>query len=500
MDLAAVLGRWRALNRCRDRSPLAHPGGACWPASWAAGECQRWARGIFAARLDALLVLLFVVFALALTLPRLTTPSSYFFDEILYAYTAREYLRGTTEAHRWDSPCAVGRNDELCLASNPAAQVGERVGKFEWTHPPLSKELIAAGIGLLGDTPVGRRLPAAIVGAIGVALLYRLGMLLTRQRAVAFLAAGLLLFDGLWFVESRLALPDIFLAVALLGAMLALCVYLTAPPTERTRPLVVAGTMLGLGLATKWSAAGLWALVVLVVLARILTPAPAVWQSDVTGDNSARGISSQLAWAAIALVGLPLAVQVVTHLPFFAAGNDLADFVELQRQRWDYHRQYDADFAYASPWWQWPLALRPAWYGATTFADERVANVYANGNPLLYWAFLPACIWVGWRWWRRCRLALLVLSIGFLGSWLPWAVVARPTFIYRFLPAVPFACLAVAVAVGDLYRADTGWRRTLAIEYVLLVALAFAFFYPLHVFVGLDTHDLELRLWLPSWR
>ena len=47
-------------------------------------------------------------------------------------------------------------------------EVGERVGKFEWTHPPLSKELIAAGIALLGDTSVSRRLPAAVAGAIGV--------------------------------------------------------------------------------------------------------------------------------------------------------------------------------------------------------------------------------------------------------------------------------------------------------------------------------------------
>jgi hypothetical protein len=131
MNLAAVLGRWRALNRCQERPPLARSISGSWPTVRAAAERQRWARGTLAARLDALLVLLLVVIALALTLPRLTTPSRYFFDEILYAYTSREYLRGTAEAHRWDSPCAVGRNDDLCLASNPAAQVGERVGKFE---------------------------------------------------------------------------------------------------------------------------------------------------------------------------------------------------------------------------------------------------------------------------------------------------------------------------------------------------------------------------------
>ena len=58
----------------------------------------------------------------------------------------------------------------------------------------------------------------------------------------------------------------------------------------------------------------------------------------------------------------------------------------------------------------------------------------------------------------------------------------------------------MAIAVSDLYQTGTGWRRTLAIEYLLFVALAFAFYYPLYAFVGLDTHDFELRLWLPSWR
>ena len=315
---------------------------------------------------------------------------------------------------------------------------------------------------------------------------------------MAFLAAELLL-DGLWFIESRLALPDIFLAVALLGAMLALCVYLTAPPAERTRPLLVARNDARTRPGDEMGAAGLWALVVLVVLAHILTPVLAVWQPLTTGGQFGTRHSLSACVGSDRAGRIALAVQVVTHLPFFAAGNDLADFMALQRQRWDYHRQYDADFAYASPWWQWPLALRPAWYGATTFAEGRVANVYANGNPLLLG--VPTRLRLG-------RLALVATLSpgppralhGFLGSWLPWAVVERPTFSYHFLPAVPFACLAVAVAVADLYQTDTGWRRTLAVEYVLLVALAFAFFYPLYAFVGLDTHDFELRLWLPSWR
>jgi dolichyl-phosphate-mannose--protein O-mannosyl transferase len=474
------------------------------PWSWheAGGAIAARVRAWLAAggRLDALVMALLVVVSLGITLPRLATPERYFYDEILYAYTAREYLQGNPAAHRWDDPCAVGRNGEVCLASNAAARVGARVGKFEWTHPPLGKLVIAGGIAVLGDTPHGRRLPGAVVGAVGIALLYRLGIALTRRRGIALLGAALLMLDGLWFVESRLALPDVFLAVAVLGATVALSVWLAVPPAAGHRPLVVVGLLLGLGLATKWSAAYVWVLVYLVVGVRIVA-AGQFGREDEMASGGESKLAAQVVWAVIALLGVPLGVYAAAHLPFFATGNGLADFVELQRQRWLYHRSYDAEFAYASSWWQWPLALRPAWYGATTFGEDgRVASVYANGNPLLYWAFLPALLWVGWRWWQQRRGALLIFLIGVLGAWLPWAAIERPTFVYHFLPAVPFCCLAVAVAVSDLYHADTGWRRTLAVEYVVLVALAFAFFYPLYAFVGLDAHDLELRLWLPSWR
>jgi dolichyl-phosphate-mannose--protein O-mannosyl transferase len=65
---------------------------------------------------------------------------------------------------------------------------------------------------------------------------------------------------------------------------------------------------------------------------------------------------------------------------------------------------------------------------------------------------------------------------------------------------VPFGCLAVAVAVVHLIEGNSGWRRTLAVEYVVLVALAFAFFYPIFAFYPLSDHAQALRFWLASWR
>ncbi|MDQ3466701.1 MAG: glycosyltransferase family 39 protein, partial [Chloroflexota bacterium] len=167
-----------------------------------------WAR---AARLsDRVILLILITTALALYSPRLSTPPRFLWDEILHAYTAGEYLKGNGDAWRWDIPCAVGRRDNECEKANPAAIRGSRVGKYEWTHPPLGKEVIAAGIALLGDNPIGRRTPSVLFGAAGVGLLYLLGRAISQRRAIALLAALLLLLDGLYFVQARLATVDIF--------------------------------------------------------------------------------------------------------------------------------------------------------------------------------------------------------------------------------------------------------------------------------------------------
>ena len=151
----------------------------------------------------------------------------------------------------------------------------------------------------------------------------------------------------------------------------------------------------------------------------------------------------------------------------------------------------------ASAWWQWPLALRPVWYSVTYFPD-RVAKSYANGNPALYWAFVPAVTWLSVVWWRSRNAALVPLAIGFFGQWLPWMLVPRCAFVYHFLPAVPFGAIAVAAAVVGVF--DLGrWGRIAAAVYLLAVVLVFAWLFPIYAGLPLTAGGLERRMWLDSW-
>jgi dolichyl-phosphate-mannose-protein mannosyltransferase len=412
--------------------------------------------------------------ALLLYLPRLENPGRYIYDEAYHAYTAREYLAGNPDAFLWSTPA-------------PREGVG-----YTWNHPPVGLLLITAGIAAVGDTPRGWRISSAVFGALGVLVLYLLALLLARDREIAQMTAALLLVDGLYFVQSRTSMLDVFGTVFMMGALIGLHAYLRADPGRIRGPLLGTGLCLGLALATKWNAAYPAALIGLVAGCRAIE----LWRAR--GVTTPGALREHLLWVPVGLVVIPAAVYLAAYTPFFLAGHDWSQFVELQRQIYQYHTSLKATHGYQSQWWQWPLALRPVWYHVE-YLDAGIANIYAQGNPLLYWAFLPAVLWLSLRWWRARHPGLIVLLIGFFGQWLPWGLVPRAAFMYHFLPAVPFGALAVAAVVVHAWRSSPRWQL-LAAAYVLAVALGFVYFYPIYASVPLDGAAFESRMWFDGWR
>lgn len=419
-----------------------------------------------------------VLLAMALYAPRLHIPPQYMFDEAYHAFTAAQYAAGNVDAYIWYTD-----------ANQPGVA-------YMWNHPPMGLLMITGGVLLWGDQPFGWRFASAIFGAVGVVLVYLLARAMLRDRAIAVTAAGLLLFETLWFVQARVAMLDIFGTVFALAALLSLYVYLTRPPDRIAAPLVSLGTSLGLALANKWNAAFLAAFAGLTLLARAFIllrehrahRTAASWQA----------VRSHLVWVPVALGALPVAIYLVAYIPFFATGHDGSQFIELQRQIFVYHSRLKELHDYQSRWWEWPLALRPVWY-AVTRTDGLIANTYANTNPVLAWLFVPAVIALSVQLWRSNRAALLVVAIGFFGQWLPWALSPRSSFAYHFLPAVPMGVIAVAFGVVTLFRRGGAWRFVVP-AYVAAVVGFFVYFYPIHASVPLALDSFEARMWLGSWR
>jgi dolichyl-phosphate-mannose-protein mannosyltransferase len=131
--------------------------------------------------------LVFVSGAAGVRLWGITTPDSLYWDEQYYVFDAEVYLGG-----------GIGRP----IGDPPAVKIAD---EGTWVHPPGGKWIIALfGVGPLGNRPIGWRLPSAVFGIVGVALLYLLALRLWRSVWWAGAAALLLALDGLHIVQSRI--------------------------------------------------------------------------------------------------------------------------------------------------------------------------------------------------------------------------------------------------------------------------------------------------------
>lgn len=126
-----------------------------------------------------------------------------------------------------------------------------------------------------------------------------------------------------------------------------------------------------------------------------------------------------------------------------------------------------------------------------------------------------ALVWLGIarRDWRAGAI-LLTVAAGLL-PWFWFALDGRTMFSFYVAPALPFLVLAVVYVLGALIAppdgdvgetaalvpGDAGYERRLvgsiaAGAYVLLVALCFAYFYPIFVGRLIPYSDWLSRMWL----
>lgn len=165
-------------------------------------------------------------------------PPERYFDEIYYPRSAAEYLLWRPQ--------------------------------YEWTHPPLTKLLIALSMLLwggmhspLGNTGYGWRFLNLVVGAAMVYIVYAFAKRLTGSTPFAALAAGFLAIDGFHFVESRMATPEITVAFLMLAILYAFYRYwialdgetVASPPVKRL--VLASATCIAGATAVSWLLIGL---------------------------------------------------------------------------------------------------------------------------------------------------------------------------------------------------------------------------------------------------
>lgn len=450
--------------------------------------------------LDTLAMVLITVIGGALRFVRVAQPDSIVFDEVYYAKEGCYYATGSLSA---------------CGLETAPNEV----------HPPLGKWLVGIGVKVFGFDSFGWRIAAVVAGTISIALLYVLAKKVLRSTVGSSLASGLLAIDFLHFVQSRIAMLDIF--VALFGVASLLFVVLdrerlmdgagAGSPLRRGWRLA-AGVAAGAATATKWSGGFFLVAVILLTVAWEF----AARRNDEPGDwflSSRRALSKTIREEGVSLaLWLILAPALVYALTYvgriegsvlaapWAESSWFRQFVIEQKDAASTHLGLASNHPYESPPWSWLLLKRPVSYFYCAASkcnpnvpEGQVEEILATGSPFVWWASIIALVYalVGWVRRRSFWRAEGLIVAAFLLTYGPWLLLSRgrpAVFVFYLASVVPFMCLALGYVAAEIGRS---WEARAAVALFAAGALAlFGFYHPLLTGTPLPQKDWEARIWI----
>ncbi len=513
-------------------------------------------------RLGWLVALLTVTVAGFTRLWALGWPHTKSFDEVYYATEAQEILRYGYEDNR---------------------------GYMFIVHPPVGKWLIGftsylwSGGNLTSaeTNTVGWRLAPAIAGIVSVLLITRIARRMFRSNLFGAIAGLLLALDGVSLVQSRVALLDIFLQLFILAGFGALVLdrdqfrgrlarlltegadLTSGAPALGPRPWrLLAGIMFGLACGVKWTALSFF---VLFVLQSLWWDRGALKSAGVARSwrNAARR-----SWigAVGSLFATPMAVYLFTWLGWFAGEDSwnrhwadshssstrlnlplglhpsfswawvpsgIRSLGSYTLDAYRFHEGLDSYHPYGSKPWSWLILGRPVTYyypsdpqgcGSKSCARE----ILLIGTPLMWWAFLPALVWLAWHWFTTRDWRASVVWVAMVAGWVVWFPdLKRTMFLFYMTPLDPFLILGLTLALGtmlgpalgpapagldpdslDPTPAEQAWLRAFRRRrygmagiavYLGLVAADFAWMWPLFTGGLLTYNEWHAHMWFPSW-
>ena len=304
-----------------------------------------------------------------------------------------------------------------------------------WLHVPRNRLVFWLGLPLLG-TVLGLALASEWVAVYAIASMV---MLVLIRSAIGRLATilGLAVATGVlgWqAIASEPGSPNLTFFLIMLSATAA------ASAASVWRPIAWTREELRLSIAGAWTGACL-ILVPLAIYVALYIPWAMPWQ-----PQSAEPLPAIACWHVDAATGVCDDAWPAGH-----TGQTLWD---LTVQMFDYHNDLRASHPASSPWWAWPLDLKPVWFESAS-TGAAASAIHDGGNVVLWWLAIPGMAFAAWQAFRRRSPALGLVSVAFLWLWLGWSRTDRSTFEYHFYTALPFFLLGLAYFLAELWRGPT---------------------------------------------
>lgn len=460
-----------------------------------------------------------------------TRPSymnSMYFDEIYHARTAYENLNG--------------------------------LNIYEWTHPPLGKDIMSLSIRIFGMTPFGWRFAGTLAGVLMVPAMYFVGLLMFRKRTWASLLAVIMSLDGMHFVQTRLATIDSYGVLFIILMFLFMYWYYSIsfydmPIWKTFLPLGLCGLAFGLGAASKWiclyAGAGL-AVIFFITLARRYSEYRLAKSAVYSAEGEERKYlqhiirtfplytAETVLFCIGAFIIVPAVIYCVSYFPYFNVEGETRAWYEIiianQRDMFNYHSKLQATHPFQSDWYTWPIIYRPIYYYAGKELPDAttVECISSFGNPVIWYMGLVSTVFgfvvllrrllgnktvkikdfgankferlfssgdkdladIG----ERDTRLLIFLALGVACNLLPWVGISRCIFIYHYFATVPFIMMFTVYTLRNICRKNKKLGVALTVLFILCALVLFIMFKPIWTGTAVSKEYVRTYLrWFDSW-
>lgn len=404
---------------------------------------------------------------------------------------------------------------------------GYHSGEFFYNdHPPLASELMAFGGWLggyqgeldfenIGDKYLFTsyetlRLLPKIVGSLIPLVVFFLALTLSIPPPGATIAGLAIALDNAFVVQSRFILPDVFLVFfGLIG--ISLFILARKKIYDKTL-LILSSIFLGMSVSVKWSAVSFLLIVIILFVKDFIYSIRKKWAPAPTNKIAEAVIITVFTAAVVYFSVFHIHLSL---LPKDGPGNDFmspefnmneksgpAKILELNKTMYSLNMiEPRISHEDSSKFYTWPIMKRIVYYwGGGT--NEILRRIDFIGNPIVWWGSFAGLILAIWFWRPSNTRVKKFLYLAYFSTLAPFIFVARPTFLYHYLPSLTFAVLITSFWLFDFKPADkkNSRREKLLVVAIIFILIAFIFYSPLTYGLPQNKKHYESLVPFESWK
>lgn len=364
---------------------------------------------------------------------------------------------------------------------------------FFTAQPHFGRYLILLGILIFGDNPIGWRITQAVTSTLLVPVSFLIGKKLFKHKYAGLLSAFFVTFELAYLVYSRIGV--VIIHQVFFVALSFLLFVLSTEENNKNAKLFyfLSAVTTGLSVAIKWTSL-------------VLFPILWLWAKTKSGLQSVPVRKKILFLTVAACAYLVTFSGEAKNYEYYNQkynmpnNNFVQGVISWHKLAFLAHARKHGDHPSSSRWYTWPFMYKPVLiYWKFDDVNSQVTSILGLGNPVIWWAGVLAILFqLLMLFFKRDKIIVFLLGTYFI-SFLPYVLIARPMFLYHYLPSLFFLILILEYTFVNLYK-EKIFLRPVLISLIILVIAAFFYLYPFANGYPVSLSEYNHRLYFKSWK